>query len=39
MSVSKFSLHVETNKVLGLSETYVLQRFKPDVLHIPKVVR
>jgi len=33
-----FTLHVETSKVLGLSEIYVLQRFNPDVLHISKVV-
>jgi len=38
MSVRKFSLHVETSKVLALSQIYVLQRFNPDVLQILKVV-
>jgi len=37
VSVRKFFLHVETSKVLGLSEIYVLQRFKPDVLQISNV--
>jgi len=33
MSVSKFSLHVETRKVLVSSEIYVLQRSKAHVCH------
>jgi hypothetical protein len=37
MSVSKFSLHIETRNELGLNKIYMSQRSKPDVLVISNV--
>ena len=37
MSVSKYLLYVETRKVLGTIEIYVLHRSRPDVCQISNV--